>query len=96
LIVVWLKSGVRTRYEQLDYIAEQNPAAAFRIDTAIDRHVDLLAQNPELGRVGRVPMTRELVIARTPFILIYRLRSTRIEILNVLHGAQRWPPEPNI
>jgi toxin ParE1/3/4 len=93
LIVVWLKSGVRTRDNQLDYIAEDNPLAALRIEAAIDRHAGLLAQNPEIGRVGRVPTTRELVVARTPFILIYRVRSKRVEILNVLHGAQRWPPE---
>jgi toxin ParE1/3/4 len=38
-----------------------------------------------------VPDTRELVIARTPFVVAYRLRNETIEILRVLHGAQRWP-----
>ncbi|WP_158807936.1 hypothetical protein [Beijerinckia sp. L45] len=37
MIVVWLKSGVRTRDNQLDYIAEDNPSAALRIEAAIDR-----------------------------------------------------------
>jgi toxin ParE1/3/4 len=92
LIVVWLRTAIRSRYDQLDYIAEANPAAALRIDGEIDRHIDLLERNPGMGRIGRVPTTRELVVGRTPFILIYRLKRSRIEILRVLHGAQLWPP----
>ncbi len=45
-----------------------------------------------LGRVGRQRSTRELVISRTPFIVIYRIMNGRIEILRLLHGAQQWPP----
>jgi toxin ParE1/3/4 len=38
--------------------------------------------------------TRELVISNTPFIAVYRLVGTeRIEVLRLLHGAQRWPPK---
>jgi toxin ParE1/3/4 len=51
----------------------------------------LLPQSLEIGRQGRAPGTRELVIARTPFIVAYRLHNETIEILRILHGAQRWP-----
>jgi toxin ParE1/3/4 len=51
----------------------------------------LLPQNPEIGRRGRAPGTRELVIARTPFVVADRLRSETVEILRVLHGSRRWP-----
>lgn len=51
---------------------------------------------PYRGRLGRVGNTRELVITRLPYIAIYRVIHTgsnadRIEILNIVHGAQRWP-----
>ncbi len=51
----------------------------------------LLPDNPEMGRPGRVPGTRELVIPRTPFIVPYRLVGNTIQILRVFHGTRRWP-----
>ena len=89
--VFWLKTAIRTRFQQLDYIAQDNPAAAVRLDEAIERHTDLLAQYPSMGREGRVNGTRELVVPRSPFIVVYRVKRKRIEILRILHGAQQWP-----
>jgi len=47
-----------------------------------------------MGRLGRVAGTRELVLSRTPYIVIYEFRGPdeEIYILRLLHGAQRWPP----
>jgi toxin ParE1/3/4 len=75
----------------LDCIAADNPAAAIRIDEEIEHQTDLLAEYPLMGREGRVKGTREMVIRRSPFILVYRVRRKRIEILRLLHGAQQWP-----
>jgi toxin ParE1/3/4 len=33
-----------------------------------------------------------LVVPRTPYLLIYAVSEQRVEIVRVLHGAQRWPP----
>lgn len=74
-----------------DYVARDSVNAA---DAAIDRilsAVEMLERHHQLGRRGRVPGTRELVITGTPFIVAYRVRAERIEILAVLHGARRWP-----
>jgi toxin ParE1/3/4 len=91
LEIVWLPSGRLTRYAQVDYIARENQLAAARIDAEIERQVDMLASHPLMGRVGREHGTGELVISRTQFIVIYRVTTSRIEILRVHHGAQRWP-----
>jgi len=53
--------------------------------------VSQLAEYPSMGRIGRVPETRELVVAGTPWVVVYRLRGS-IEIIRVLHGSQAWPP----
>jgi plasmid stabilization system protein ParE len=53
--------------------------------------VELLEHNPELGRKGRIPSTRELTLKPLPFLLAYRARHHRIEILALLHGARKWP-----
>jgi toxin ParE1/3/4 len=61
------------------------------LDEAIERQTDLLALYPQLGRPGRVKGTRELIISGSPFIAVYRVKKTRIEILRILHWARRWP-----
>ena len=71
---------------------EDNPAAARRVALRIVETVEQqLPDNPHLGRPGRVPGTRELVIPRTPYIVPYRVHRNALEILRVYHGARRWP-----
>ena len=43
-----------------------------------------------LGKAGRVAKTRELVVAGTPYIVIYRVKDNRLEILRIFHGARQW------
>lgn len=57
----------------------------------IQEAVSSLAVYPNLGRIGRVPQTRELIVAGTPFIVPYRIKDDVVEILTVLHAARRWP-----
>jgi toxin ParE1/3/4 len=45
-----------------------------------------------MGRTGRVPLTRELIVGGTPWIIVYRVRADVVEIIRV-HGAQSWPPQ---
>lgn len=93
MILVWLPIAMEERFEQLDYIAQDNPLAAISQDEEIERQTNMLSSQPEMGRVGRVRGTRELVISQTPYIAIYRIAvgRKRIEILRFLHGAQKWP-----
>jgi len=92
LIIDWLPEAHRNRFEQLDYIAEDNPLAAIGQDEEIERQVAMLIEHPKMGRLGRVPGTRELVISSTPFVVVYRLDgANRIEILRLLHSSQQWP-----
>jgi len=51
----------------------------------------LLPENPQIGRPGRVPGTREMIIPKTPYIVPYRLQGNAIQILRIYHGARRWP-----
>jgi toxin ParE1/3/4 len=91
LILVWLPSASVTRDAQLDYIAQDSFLAAIDQDAEIEKQVDMLLDHPNMGRPGRVKTTRELVVSRTSFIVAYRVKGQRIEILRVLHGAQQWP-----
>ena len=74
-----------------DYIFRDNPAAAISVARRVRDAVSRLAEFPHLGRPGRVRGTRELVLAGTPYIVVYRVGRGSVQILRVLHGARRWP-----
>ena len=90
--LVWLPAAIANRDSQLEYIAQTNIRAALKQGDRIAHQVVQLIEHPEIGRAGRIEGTRELVINRTPFILVYRINGDRIELLRLLHGAQQWPP----
>jgi toxin ParE1/3/4 len=77
--------------ELVTYIANENPAAAYRTHDDIRRQTDLLAAYPEIGRPDRVYGTRELVLTGTSYIAAYRFAAEAVAILRLLHGARPWP-----
>ena len=90
-MLVWLKRAIQDRDAQLDHIAKDDPMKAVVQGDRIAEQIDILLQHPQMGRPGRKQGTRELVISRTPFIVVYRLNGKRIELLRLLHGSQQWP-----
>jgi plasmid stabilization system protein ParE len=64
---------------------------ANRITRVIHEAVQSLRTMPYRGRYGRLENTRELVVPRLPYVVIYQISEERLVILNVLHAAQRWP-----
>ena len=69
--IAWSQFAVEDRAALFEYIAADNAQAAVRIDLLIEGQTELLIRHPQLGRVGRVENTRELVIDGTPFIAVY-------------------------
>lgn len=74
-----------------DYIAQNNPKATKRMASRVKEAVDHLRDHPNLGRPGRLSDTKELVVSGTPFIVVYRIKKGVVQILRLLHHAQRWP-----
>lgn len=91
--VRWVRNALANLNSEAEYIARDNPAAASRIVNLIMTAVEHLSEHPALGRAGRVPGTRELVISGTPYIIPYRIRENTVEVLRVFHAARRWPAE---
>src|SRR5207237_481887 len=89
--VVWLERAQRHLTEIVVYIAEDNPTAARCVKDLIEKAPANLSTHPRPGRQGRIDGTRELVIAGLPYIVPYRVRYGRVEILDVIHSARRWP-----
>jgi toxin ParE1/3/4 len=91
--LAWTARARRARTAAIDYIAEDSPKAALAQLGEIEQQIKSLPDHPNRGRLGRVAGTRELVINRTPFIVVYRIEGDAMRILHFLHGAQQWPPD---
>jgi toxin ParE1/3/4 len=90
--IVWSPEAIQDLVSLRAYIAQESPAGAKRTVLRVVEVVEnLLPENPHIGRPGRVPGTRELVIPQTPYIVPYRVRGEAVQILRVYHSARRWP-----
>lgn len=91
LRVKWLRLALLDLDDVEAYITRDNPAVAAGLVLKIIRTVSLLREQKGLGRPGRVPGTKELVVPGTPYIVPYRVRNGTVEVLRVYHAARRWP-----
>jgi addiction module RelE/StbE family toxin len=89
--IVWSRRAVRHLEHLRDYIARDSEQAAALVANRILKTVNLLKDRPGMGRPGRVLGTRELVIPDTPYIIPYRVKGERLELIAVFHGRQKWP-----
>ncbi len=86
----WTVGASQNLQQIADYIAQDKPDAALNTVLSIVEVVELLVQNPALGRAGRVVGIRELIISDVSYIVPYRIKNDCIEILRVLHSSMQW------
>ena len=91
MTVAWSRRAVAHLAAVRQHIAQDNPSAAHDVAEQIRQAVELLQIHPHMGRAGRVLGTRELVVSGTPFLVPYRVRGERLELIAVFHGQQTWP-----
>jgi toxin ParE1/3/4 len=91
MTILWSRRAIRHLVAMREYIASDSEKNAAEIAKRILEGVDLLETHPEMGRAGRVVGTRELVVTGTPYIIPYRVRQERLELIAVFHGRQKWP-----
>lgn len=91
--IIWLERALDDFSEAVSYLEQRNPQAAQAFAERINAALKYLRDFPKSGRVGRVAGTRELVVAHTHYIIPYRKKEQRIELLAVMHDAREWPEE---
>jgi len=89
--ILWTLSAEQDRADIVDFIAQDNPLAAIRMDEIFSAAVGRLAEHPLLGRAGQIPGTREL-IPHESYRLVYEVRADTVWILTLVHTARLWPP----
>ena len=92
--VIWSPMAIAQLLEIRTYTAQDKPEVALGVAQRIVSAADQLSRNPQLGRPGRSPGIRELIIAGTPYILPYKIQGDRLKILGVFRAARQWPEPP--
>ncbi len=87
----WTPEAIQDREDIYDFIEQDNPAAALDLDELFSESASRLIDDPNCGRPGVVPGSRELVVHKH-YMLVYDVAGKQVRILNVVHTARRWPP----
>ena len=89
--VKWLRRALENLDDEAAYIAKDSPRVAAEFVVHMRDSAAMLADQPNLGRPGRISGTRELIVTRFSYILPYRVRGDIVEVLRVFHTARQWP-----
>ena len=88
MLIKWTNTALASVDEIAGYIAKDNPTRATTFVRELQDAVTKLQGHPGIGRAGRVPGTRELVLHKN-YIAIYRVRGDVVEILRLHHAARK-------
>jgi plasmid stabilization system protein ParE len=91
--VRWTKPASADVESIFAFVAEYDIAAARRLVTRLRTRTESLASSPQQGRASRVDGLRELTVAGTEYLVLYRSAGATIQILRVLHTRRQWPPK---
>lgn len=87
----WSKRASADLVKLVDfYVTEASPVIAEEAMTAIDTAARAAAANPMHYREGKKQGTREYVMRRFPYTLIYRVTAGKVIVVRVLHQAARY------
>ena len=87
--VRWFRHALLDLEEIETYIAKDNPAVAVDVILKIIKAVSLLKEQQGIGRAGRVPGTKELVVPDLPYIVPYRVKDGEVQVLRVYHTSRK-------
>lgn len=91
--LAWTPEAIADRAAIYDYIEADNPRAALELDEQFARRASQLLIHPLIGRSGRVPFTRELVV-RPDYLLVMtwtvRHSESFVSCTRLGNGHQKW------
>jgi toxin ParE1/3/4 len=76
LLAIWLS------------IASDNPAAADRMFDRLETRIEILDQWPEIGVACPAVAADARMLVERPYVILYRVDSTGVQIVRIVHGAR--------
>ncbi|MFZ0477548.1 MAG: type II toxin-antitoxin system RelE/ParE family toxin [Terriglobales bacterium] len=87
--------AVSDLFEIWDYIAQDNPAAADRVQEAVFRACGLLADSPLIGRERKdltpLPVRFWSVNPYLNYLIVYDPEKKPLQVIRIIHGARDLP-----
>jgi plasmid stabilization system protein ParE len=88
--------AVTDLFDIWSFIAEDNSAAAARVEEAVFRACDLLADSPLAGRIRTdltsLPLRFWVVQPYSKYLIVYDSEKKPLQIIRILHTARDLPP----
>lgn len=92
--VEWSDLAIADLREIDDYWSACSLDSAERVAARIEAAAAFLATMPRAGPVLRRSDARKWTVATTPYVIVYRVADTSIDVLRVHHAKQDWFVEP--
>ncbi len=85
--VVWTRRALEDLRAIHTYIDQFAPLAAQRMALRLKSAADWLGDSPSIGR--SIGNGRRELVTIAPYLIRYRIKKDRVEILTIRHGARR-------
>jgi toxin ParE1/3/4 len=89
MTLIWTEGSVEDPEAILDYIANDDPAAARRLGLHLADRLHSLEAMPYLGR-KRTDNNREFIFTPWPYLALYEVVGDRIYIKAIRHAARNY------
>lgn len=90
--IVWSTPAVADLDHIYDYFETRDPEAGQRIVRAVLTSVGRLVDHPSSAPPLETTGFRKLGVAGYPYVVIYRVEASRVDILRIHHAAEDWRP----
>jgi addiction module RelE/StbE family toxin len=91
--VRWTSPAAQDLEEIALYIQRDSVESAKSVSKILFDAANSLEFMPSRGRAGRIMGTRELVIPGLPYIIVYEVMDTAVQIHHIYHTARNWPED---
>ncbi|MGF9691554.1 type II toxin-antitoxin system RelE/ParE family toxin [Rhizobium sp. 0TCS1.26] len=83
------RRALRQIEHALEFIRSISPTGAASVAARLDEIIEVLKQQPQIGRRTNRAGVRRVVLLPYPYILFYRVGQDEIIVLRFLHASRR-------
>lgn len=89
---IWTKKSQIALRSIYEYISKNNEDLAKEIIACIINVVkNTIPDYKHIGRAGKIFGTREFVLSKYPYIIVYKVKDNCLYIVRVLHASMKYP-----